>query len=142
MYLLKKNKKLCTKGLTNRFEWCIIRVTKEIEKKGIDKMIDLQVTFFHKENKYKPISTIIKVESLEYYKENSRKQQIRALENIAHYRRTTPTELIQQGFTQVKVREYNKQKIEEQKRLQHRINLLKKIAREREERKKEESNNA
>lgn len=104
-------------------------------------MIDLQVTFFHNENKYRPISTIIKVESLEEYKKDSRKQQIRALTNIAHYRKTTPSDLVKQGFTQVKVREYNKQQIQEQKELQHKINLLKKIAREREEKKKKEGGN-
>ena len=104
-------------------------------------MIDLQITFFHNENKYKPISTIIKVESLEEYKKDKRKQQIRALENIAHYRKTTPRDLVKQGFTQIKVREYNKQQIQEQKELQHKINLLKKIAREREEKKKKEGGN-
>ena len=93
--------------MTRHNKRCIIRVTKEIEKKGNDKMIDLQVTFFHNENKYRPISTIIKVESLEEYKKDSRKQQIRALTNIAHYRKTTPKDLVKQGFTQVKVREYN-----------------------------------
>ena len=104
-------------------------------------MIDLQVTFFHNKNKYRPISTIIKVESLEEYKKDSRKQQIRALTNIAHYRKTTPSDLVKQGFTQVKVREYNKEQIREQKEMQHKINLIKKIAREREQRKKEGKEN-
>ena len=47
--------------MTSNSKRCIIRVTKEIEKKGNNKMIDLQITFFHNENKYKPISTIVTI---------------------------------------------------------------------------------
>lgn len=93
----------------------------------------LQVTLFDKNKKYKPMSTIVEIESMEYYEQNKGEVQKRALLNIAHQRRTLPQDIMKQGFTQIKVREYNIEKIKEQQEYKHRLNLIKKIAREREE---------
>lgn len=93
----------------------------------------LQVTVFHNENKYKPMSTIVEIESMEYYKEHKQEVQKRALENIGHQRYLTPNEIIKSGYTKVKVREYDKEKIQEQQELQHKINLIKYYERKRQE---------
>ena len=85
----------------------------------------IQVTFFHNEGKYKPVSTIIEVESMEQYEQHKAEQQKRALLNIAHYRYTTPNDLIKEGYTKVKVREYDIDKIKAQQEFQHKVNLLK-----------------
>ena len=100
----------------------------------------LQVTFFHNEGKYKPVSTVIEVESIEQYEQHKAQEQKRALINIAHYRYTTPQDLIKQGYTKVKVREYDINKIKEQQELQHRVNLLKYYARKRAEKKGADAN--
>ena len=96
-------------------------------------MIKLQVTFFQKENKYKPISTIVEIDSLEYYNNNKAEVQKRALMNIAHNRKTTPNDLIQQGYTKIKTREYNIEEIKKQQEFKHRVNLLKYIDKKRKE---------
>ena len=95
----------------------------------------LQVTFFHNESKYKPVSTIIEVESIEQYEQHKAQEQRRALMNIAHYRHTTPQDLIKEGYTKVKTREYDIDKIKEQQEFQHKVNLLKYYARQRAEKK-------
>lgn len=94
-------------------------------------MINLQVTLFDKNKKFKPMSTLIKVESIDYYKEHKKELQKRAIANICHQRYLSWQELQQLGYTLIKVREYNKEKIKEQQEQLHRINLIKKIERER-----------
>lgn len=91
----------------------------------------LQVTFFHNEGNYKPVSTVVEIESMEYYNQHKAEVQKRAIENIAHYRRMLPSELIKQGYTRVKVREYDLEKIKAQQEYQHRVNLIKKMYEER-----------
>lgn len=93
----------------------------------------IQLTFFQKENKYKPVSTLLEVESMEYYEQHKAETQRRALLNIAHQRKTTPKELINQGYTKIKVREYDIEKIKEQQEYQHKVNLIKYIERKRKE---------
>ena len=93
----------------------------------------IQVTFFQKENKYKPISIVLDVESMDYYTSHKVELQRRALLNIAHQRKTTPKELINQGYIKIKVREYDKEKIKEQQEHQHKVNLIKYIERKRKE---------
>lgn len=95
----------------------------------------LQVTLFDKNKKYRPISTIVQIESMQYYESHKAEVQKQAILNIMHQRRTTWTELKAQGYTGVKVREYDIEKIKEQKEQQHRINLIKYIERQRKERK-------
>ena len=93
----------------------------------------IQITLFHKDNKYKPMSTILEVESMEYYEEHKAELQKKAMLNIAHNRKTTPQELLKQGYTKVKVREYDIKKIKAQQEYQHKVNLIKYIERKRKE---------
>ena len=75
------------------------------------KAMKLQVTLFATNGKYKPISTLINVESMEDYEQNKRKYQEKAILNICHNRRTTWKELQDDSYTKIKVREYDKDKI-------------------------------
>lgn len=95
----------------------------------------LQVTLFHKENKYKPISTIVEVESMDYYNSHKAEIQKKAMENCGHARYLTPSQLIEQGYTKVKVREYDLAEIKKQEELRHKINLIKYIEKQRKEKK-------
>ena len=92
-------------------------------------MIKLQVTLFSTTGKYKPVSTIIKIEK----EQENNKQLIykKAIENICHYRHTSWNILKNQGYTKVKTRIYDLEKIEAERQLQERVNLLKKIQEER-----------
>ncbi len=94
----------------------------------------LQVTFFHNENKYKPMSTILEIENMQEYNDNKAEIQKKALLTIGHYRHQTPQEIIKNGYTKVKIREYDIEKIKAQQEQQHRVNLLKYIERKRKER--------
>ena len=89
----------------------------------------IQVTLFSTTGKYKPISTIVKIEK----EQEDDKQLIcrKAIENICHYRYTSWDILKSQGYTKVKTRIYDLEKIEAERQLQERINLLKKIQEER-----------
>ena len=93
----------------------------------------LQVTLFQKEGKYKPMSTVLEVKSMEYYKTHKKEVQRKALENIGHQRYLTVQEIIQRGYTQVKVREYDIDKIQAQQELQHKVNIIKYLERRRKE---------
>lgn len=74
-------------------------------------MIKMQLTLFDKEGHYKPISTIVEVENMEYYMANKSKVQSIAVQNICHNRSISFKELQKQGYTTIKVREYDKEKI-------------------------------
>jgi hypothetical protein len=89
----------------------------------------LQVTLFSTTGKYKPVSTIVNVESMEYYKGHKREIQKTAIENICHQRYTTWNELKQNGYTQLKVREYDLEKIA----LQKKVNQIRRIAEQRQQ---------
>lgn len=73
----------------------------------------MQLTIFDKEGHYKPISTIVEVESVDYYKANKSKVQSIAIQNICHNRCISFKELQKQGYTVIKAREYDKEKIAE-----------------------------
>lgn len=74
-------------------------------------MIKMQLTIFDKEGHYKPISTVVEVESVDYYKENKSKVQSIAIQNICHNRCISFKELQKQGYTVIKAREYDFEKI-------------------------------
>lgn len=76
-------------------------------------MIKMQLTIFDKEGHYRPISTIVEVESVDYYKANKSKVQSIAIQNICHNRCISFKELQKQGYTVIKAREYDKEKIAE-----------------------------
>lgn len=77
-------------------------------------MIQLQVTLFDKEKRYKPISTLVKVESIEYF--NTHKQEIKteAIRQICAKRYWTFHNLKRFGYTQCKIRLYNKEQLEKE----------------------------
>lgn len=83
----------------------------------------LQVTLFATNGKYRPISTLINVENMEDYNKNKKKYQEKAILNICHSRRTTWKELVKNSYTGIKVREYDKEKIN----LQTKKELLKRL---------------
>ncbi len=94
------------------------------------------MTVFHKDNKYKPLSTILEVDSMQYYNTHKAEVQRKALANIGHFRHLTPQELIKQGYTKIKTREYDLNKIQEQQELKHRINLIKYVEKQRQNKSK------
>ena len=91
----------------------------------------IQITLYSTTGKYKPVSTIIEVENIEEFKQNKNKYYKKAILNICHSRYTTWNDLKKDGYTIVKYREYDKEKIE----LQNRINKLKKIMEKRKNKK-------
>ena len=98
----------------------------------------IQFTLFSTTGKYRPISTITKLGEKETWKDNKQDIIKRSILNICHNRRTTYQELKKDGYTQYKIREYDKEKIEEQNKLNKRIRLIKKIQEQREQQKKEQ----
>lgn len=77
-------------------------------------MIDLQVTLFDKNGKYKPVSTIIPIESVSYYNLNKKEVKEKAIIKICQKRLWTGKDLIKYNYTTVKVRVYDKEKIEKE----------------------------
>ena len=77
-------------------------------------MLQIQVTLFDKEKRYKPISTLVKVESIEYF--NTHKQEVKteAIRQICAKRYWTFHNLKKFGYTQCKMRVYNKDKLKEE----------------------------
>ena len=99
----------------------------------------IQFTLFSTTGKYRPISTITKLEENETWENNKQEIVRRSILNICHNRRTTYQDLKKDGYTQYKTREYDKEKIEEQKELNKKIRLIKQIQEQREQQKKEQS---
>lgn len=93
----------------------------------------IQVTLYHKEGKYKPMSTLVEVESIEYYEGHKKEVQHKALLNIGHQRHLTPSEIVKNGYTKVRAREYDLEKIQAQQEHLHKVNLIKYIERKRKE---------
>ena len=96
-------------------------------------MIQIQVTLFDKNKQYRPMSTLLSIDSMDYYKANKASVQRRAIENIAHQRRMPIEEIKKLGYTLIKVREYDKEKIKQEQELKHKINLIKYYERKRKE---------
>lgn len=74
-------------------------------------MKQVQITLINPEGKYKPISTIIEVPTLKEFNENKKTYQQKAIEKICAKRYWGTAELKKYGFTKVKCREYDKEKI-------------------------------
>ena len=79
-------------------------------------MIKMQITLFDRENKYKPISTLIEVDSIEEYNNNKKVYQQKAVQKIAAKRYLSIAELKNQGYTNLKAREYTTERIERDKK--------------------------
>lgn len=99
----------------------------------------IQFTLFSTTGKYRPISTITKLEENETWENNKQEIVRRSILNICHNRRTTYQDLKKDGYTQYKTREYDKEKIEEQKELNKKIRLIKQIQEQREQQRKKQS---
>lgn len=71
----------------------------------------VQITLFDKNKHYRPISTIVEVADIDEYKKNKKKIHSTAIQNICHNRNISYQELSSQGYTTLKAREYDKEKI-------------------------------
>lgn len=78
-------------------------------------MITIQCTLFSVTNKYRPISTLLEIESIKYYNTHKQEVQQRAIDKIVVQRKTERWCLKRDGYTRMKVRVYDKKKIEEAK---------------------------
>lgn len=82
-------------------------------------MIKLQLTLFSTTGKYRPISIILEVESMAYYHEHQRETHIRAIQNMCAKRYVNWAWMKENGYTQMKVRQYDKEKIEAEKKARY-----------------------
>lgn len=78
-------------------------------------MIQLQCTLFSSTGKYRPMSTLVKVESVDYFKEHKTEVQTRAIQKICVQLNTEPWCLKRDGYSKMKVRVYDKAKIDAEK---------------------------
>lgn len=88
-------------------------------------MVTLQYTLFCTSGKYKPISTLIDVESIDYYKSHSKELRRRALMKMCAQRYVGSSWLKEHDYTKLKVRIYDKEKIEAEKRARNTANSAK-----------------
>lgn len=79
-------------------------------------MITIQCTLFSTTNKYKPISTLLEIESVAYYNTHKQEIQQRAIDKIVVQRKTERWCLKRDGYIRMKVRVYDKEKIEKETR--------------------------
>ena len=79
-------------------------------------MIQIQLTLYSESGKYRPMSTIVEVESIAYY--NAHKQEIlnRAIQRISVQRKMDIWVMKKYGYTKLKARVYDKEKIEQENR--------------------------
>lgn len=82
-------------------------------------MLQLQFTLFSTTGMYKPMSTVLKVESLEYYNAHKKELQTRAIQKICVQRSMEQWTLKKNGYTKMKIRVYDKEKIEREKALRY-----------------------
>ena len=71
----------------------------------------LQVTLFDKNKVYKPLSTVLEVPNMDYVTDNKKALINKAYQQIASRKYMLSTQLYNDGYTIVKMREYNKEKI-------------------------------
>ena len=87
----------------------------------------MQITIFDKNGIYKPLSTLIEVESAETATANQKELINKAYQKIASKKYMTSTELFEQGYQKVKMREYDAEKIKQENMIKY---ILKKKAKE------------
>lgn len=75
-------------------------------------MIQLQFTLFCTSGKYKPMSTLLKVDRIEDYTANKAEMQKKAIQKICIQRNMTSKDLKKNDYTKIKVRIYDKEKIQ------------------------------
>lgn len=71
----------------------------------------IQFTLFSEGNKYKPMSTVLDIPSVEEYKAKPQEYKDKAITKICIRRKTEPYYLKKYGYTRLKVRVYDKEKI-------------------------------
>lgn len=74
----------------------------------------IQFTLFSEGNKYKPMSTVLEVASVEEYKARPQEYKNKAISKICVQRKTEPFYLKKYGYTRMKVRVFDKDKIEQE----------------------------
>lgn len=77
-------------------------------------MATLQFTLVSTTGKYKPMSTLIEVPSIKEYNSNPEEYKKKAIRKMCIQRKTDGYYLKKYGYTQIKVRVYDKQKIEQE----------------------------
>lgn len=82
-------------------------------------MVTMQFTLFSTTGKYKPMSTLMQVESLQHYQENKRQYLRRAVAKIGAERKMPGWCIKEYGYTQMKARVYDKDKIEQDKKARY-----------------------
>lgn len=75
-------------------------------------MIQLQFTLFCTSGKYKPMSTLLNADSVADYNNNKAEMQKRAIQKICTQRGMTARDLKKNDYTKIKVRIYDKEKIQ------------------------------
>lgn len=83
--------------------------------------MNYQITLFCTTNQYKPVSCIVKKGSIIDLTNQVEKRKVvnDGIVKICHKRGWTQKELTKYSYTRVKVREFDKEKIEEEKRLNY-----------------------
>lgn len=77
-------------------------------------MVTLQFTLVSTTGKYKPMSTLIEVPSIKEYNNNPEEYKKKAIRKMCIQRKTDGYYLKKNGYTQMKVRVYDKAKIEQE----------------------------
>lgn len=79
-------------------------------------MIQIQLTLYSESGKYRPMSTIVEVESIAYYNTHKQEIQNRAIQRISVQRKMDIWAMKKYGYTKLKARVYDKEKIEQENR--------------------------
>lgn len=79
----------------------------------------IQVTLFDVNKKYKPIACVLEVESLESAKANIKEIKKQAYNKIAGKKYMTATELFDNGYQIMKMREYNPEKTKQENMIKY-----------------------
>lgn len=87
-------------------------------------MVQIQLTLCSETGQYRPMSTIVEVESVAYYNEHKQEIQQKAIQRIRIQRKMDTWALKKYGYTKMKARVYDKEKIEQEK--QERYEQIKK----------------
>lgn len=74
--------------------------------------MQVQITLFDKNKMYRPLSTLIEVPNMEYVTNNKKALINKAYQQIATKKYMLSSQLYDEGYTIVKMREYDKEKIQ------------------------------
>lgn len=79
----------------------------------------LQVTLFDKNKKFRPLSTLIDIPNMEYVTEHRKEIINKAYQQIASKKYVVSSQLYDDGYTLVKMREYDQEKIKRENLLNY-----------------------